>query len=129
MAAVALFSAGAHAEHEKEKAAVEASKVWLALIDGSKYSESWTESASAIKASIKKEEWSQLVDSVRKPLGAKTSRVLRDAAYATSLPKAPPGEYVMITYDTKFANKPPATETVAMMLDNGKWRAAGYFIK
>jgi hypothetical protein len=33
-------------------------------------------------------------------------------------------------YDTSFANKKSATETVTPMLDNdGQWRVSGYFIK
>ncbi len=48
----------------------------------------------------------------------------------TSLPGAPDGEYVVISYETSFTNKKSAIETVTPMLDkDGKWRVSGYFIK
>jgi hypothetical protein len=49
---------------------------------------------------------------------------------AASLPGAPDGQYVVVQFDTVFADKPSAVETVTFMLENdGQWRAAGYFIK
>jgi hypothetical protein len=36
----------------------------------------------------------------------------------------------VVQFDTVFADKPSAVETVTFMLENdGQWRAAGYFIK
>ena len=50
--------------------------------------------------------------------------------YATSLPGAPDGEYVVIQYKTSFVNKKDAIETITPMLDkDGKWRVSGYYIK
>jgi hypothetical protein len=42
----------------------------------------------------------------------------------------PDGQYVVIRYDSSFANKKSAIETVTPMLDQGgQWRVSGYFIK
>jgi hypothetical protein len=68
--------------------------------------------------------------SARKPLGALVSRKLKSAQYATSLPGAPDGQYVVIQYDTVFQNKSAAVETVTPMLDkDGHWRVSGYYIR
>jgi hypothetical protein len=66
----------------------------------------------------------------RKPLGKTISRKLKNKIYATSLPGAPDGEYVVIQYETTFENKKSAIETITLMLDkDGKWRVSGYYIK
>jgi hypothetical protein len=50
--------------------------------------------------------------------------------YATSLPGAPDGQYVVIQYKTAFENKKAGVETITPMLDKDKkWRVSGYFIK
>jgi hypothetical protein len=67
---------------------------------------------------------------VRKQVGALVSRKLKSAQYATSLPGAPSGKYVVIQYDSVFQNKSDAVETVTPMLDkDGQWRVSGYFIR
>ncbi len=48
----------------------------------------------------------------------------------TSMPGAPDGEYVIIQFESSFANKKSAVETVTPMKDeNGVWRVSGYYIK
>ena len=43
---------------------------------------------------------------------------------------APDGNYVVMQYDTNFSNKKSAVETVTFMEEkDGKWKAAGYYIK
>jgi hypothetical protein len=70
------------------------------------------------------------LETVRKPLGKLTSRKVNKTQSATSLPGAPDGQYVVVQFDTVFANQPSAVETVTFMLEkDGQWRAAGYFIK
>jgi len=50
--------------------------------------------------------------------------------YTESLPGVPDGKYVVIQYQTSFAKKKAAIETVTPVLDeDGRWRVSGYFIK
>ncbi|MGB3565135.1 MAG: DUF4019 domain-containing protein, partial [Thermoanaerobaculia bacterium] len=64
------------------------------------------------------------------PLGKVLSRKVKSKQYATSLPGAPDGEYVVIQFETSFENKTTAIETVTPMKDeDGKWRVSGYFIR
>jgi hypothetical protein len=56
-------------------------------------------------------------------------RSLKSKTYATSLPGAPDGKYVVIQFSSSFKNKADATETVTPMLDkDGQWRVSGYYI-
>ena len=66
----------------------------------------------------------------RGPLGKLISRKEKSATFATSLPGAPDGQYVVIQYDSVFEHKRTAVETITPMLEkDGSWRVSGYFIK
>jgi len=122
----ALLFAGAKPEEEAQKAAEQ----WLALVDGGKYAESWKTAAQYFKAAVPQDHWEHSLYAVRKPLGTLVTRKLKSAKYATSLPGAPDGEYVVLQFDTSFTGKMTTIETVTPMLDkDGKWRVSGYFIK
>jgi len=54
----------------------------------------------------------------------------KSSDYKTALPGAPDGKYVVIQYDTAFANKAAAIETITPMLDaDNQWRVSGYYIR
>ena len=113
-----------------EKAAVKAALEWLALVDAGRYDHSWEAAARLFKAAVTKEQWRASLGAYRKPLGQLITRTLQSKTYATSLPGAPDGEYVVIQYATRFENKKTAIETITPMLDqDGRWRVSGYFIK
>jgi hypothetical protein len=117
-------------EQKPEELAQRSAEAWLALADAGKYAEMWDETASVFKQALTKEKWVNAMNRVRAPLGAMESRKLRGTKYTTHLPGAPDGEYVVIQYDTDFAKKKSAVETITPMLDkDGKWRVSGYFIK
>jgi hypothetical protein len=103
---------------------------WLALVDDGKYRESWSSSADLFKRHIDQATWQKQIDAVRTPLGKVGSRASKYAQYATSLPGAPDGEYVVVQFDTSFDKKKTAVETVTPMKDpDGHWRVSGYFIR
>lgn len=117
-------------ESEKEKAAVSAAENWLSLVDQGKYADSWTQAAEYFKQAVSQNQWEQSLEAARKPLGQLVSRQVQSAVYKKSLPGAPDGEYVVISFETSFSNKKSATETVTPMLEkDGHWRVSGYFIK
>jgi hypothetical protein len=120
----------AFADEAAEKRALEASDMWLKLSDSGRYSESWETAAELFRNAISKEQWSQSLNAVRKPLGKVLKRSVKSKQYATSLPGAPDGEYVVIQYETSFEKKKSSIETVTPMLEkDGKWRVSGYYIK
>jgi hypothetical protein len=113
-----------------KKKAIEASNIWLKLIDDGQYAKSWETAAELFKNAVSKEQWNQSLNAVRKSLGKVIKRDVKSKQYMTSLAGAPDGEYVVIQYETSFENKKSSIETVTPMLDkDGKWRISGYYIK
>ncbi|MEW5853277.1 MAG: DUF4019 domain-containing protein [Myxococcota bacterium] len=113
-----------------ETEAQKAAEAWLAQVDGGSYGKSWEDAAPLFKGAVTREQWSQTVKAVRQPLGKVISRKLKSATYTRSVPGGPDGEYVIIQFDTVFANKKQAVETITPMRDkDGKWKVSGYFIK
>ena len=103
---------------------------WLSLIDKGDYRESWIRAASFFKDRISMDQWEEQVGGVRDPLGALVSRKVKSATFATALPGAPDGRYVVIQYNTTFAHKKSAVETVTPMMEkDGQWRVSGYYIR
>jgi hypothetical protein len=129
LALVAMSTGLLFAAPKPEEEAKSAAEQWLALIDDGKFAESWETAAGYFKAAVSKQQWETTLGSVRKPLGELISRKLKSATYTKSLPGAPDGEYVVLQFDTSFANKKEAIETVTPMIEkDGKWKVSGYFI-
>lgn len=127
---IACFGFGATSNSVKEKEAIEAALIWLALVDQEEYDASWNKAASYFKGAVSEQQWLQSMESVRKPLGQNLSRKVKSKQYHTSLPGAPDGEYLVIQFVSSFSHKKSALETVTPMLDtDGEWRVSGYYIK
>jgi hypothetical protein len=125
-----VYAQTLRADEAAEKAAQAAARQWLSLVDQGKYAESWENAAAYFKNSVPEKQWMQSMKGARQPLGKLVSRKLLNATFATNLPGAPDGQYVVIQYATSFENKSSAIETVTPMLDRDrKWRVSGYFIK
>ncbi len=124
MAATAVFAG------DSQEEALEAAESWLGLVDAGDYETSWDQSAELFKAAVSKEKWERSLNVARKPLGELIGRKVISTKYATSLPGAPDGEYVVIQFTTRFTNKKSAIETVTPMKDpDGVWRVSGYYVK
>jgi hypothetical protein len=123
----------AHAGASDPAAVAQATRAidaWLKLVDDGDYKQSWESASSIFKNAITDDQWEQQVGAVREPMGKVVSRKLKTVHYATSLPGAPDGKYVLLKYASSFQNKKSAVETVTPMLDkNGEWHVSGYYIK
>ena len=129
MVALALASLSGYATDDKKRDADQAAGKWLALVDGQQYLESWNRAATLFKQQVSADNWLQAIGAARKPLGSMISRKLVAATYATSLPGAPDGEYVVLQYQTTFQHKKSAIETVTPMFDDNRWRVSGYYVR
>jgi hypothetical protein len=116
---------------EQVKQAKLAADAWLKLVDDGNYKESWNQLATVVKPLVSEDKWAQEAAAGRKLMGPVISRNFKAAKYSTTLPGAPDGHYVVIQYDSSFANKKSTVEEVVPMLDtDGKWRVSGYhFVK
>jgi hypothetical protein len=113
----------------REKPAQDIAVRWLAIVDSDQYGESWDVAAVLFKQSVTRSQWVDALTKVRSPLGKLESRKFRAAMYVTDMPGAPPGEYVVIEYDARFAGGGAMTERITPMKDpDGAWRVSGYFI-
>jgi Protein of unknown function (DUF4019) len=113
-----------------KQAATAAALKWLTEIDNGQYGQSWQDAAVFFQNAVSQQKWESALAAVRKPLGDLGSRNLTSAQYATQLPGAPDGQYVVMQFNSSFANKKSAVETVTFMLEkDGPWKASGYYIK
>lgn len=111
-------------------AVAESTEAWLAKIDAGEYDQSWKDAAEFFQKAITAEAWGGALTTFRKPLGAVKSRKVREMKEANALPGVPDGKYWIMQFDTSFAAKAEAVETVTFMLEkDGAWKAAGYFIR
>ena len=111
------------------QAAERATQCWLALLDHAQYESSWDSAATSMQRAVTRAGWRSTVQQARiayEPFGA---RRLVSAQYATSLPGAPTGEYVVLQYATQTAGGRTVIETVVPMLEAGRWRVSGYFVR
>ncbi len=122
----------AYALPDKEIAGREAADAWLALVDHGKYMESWQATAPVFRDSITGKEWVEAMMKVREPLGKVESRKLKALLYTPALPDAPPGEYVVVQYETQFAGREGlavATVVTMWVQEHSAWRVCGYYIQ
>ncbi len=112
----------------EERAAQRQALGFLQYLDQGRYADSYSYTSAIIRAKMNASQFEQDIKKDRAPLGAKQTRKLLNATYATSLPSAPAGQYVVLQYNTDFANKKDAVETLTMSYENGYWRVAGWFL-
>ena len=129
--AVAVYAAVASEPEGGDVApAMRAADEWMALVDASDYGQSWERAALAVREAMPRVQWVVALQELRKKLGGVVRRKLRSATYAKDPPNAPPGEYVVIQYDTTFENRALAVETLTPVRQpDGSWRVSGYFIR
>lgn len=128
--AITALSALGDEEQLDTAPAMAAAQAWVALLDAERSGDSWDEAATFFRDSVPKVKWQTAYDAMRAPLGIVLARKMRSVTYAHVLPNAPPGDYVVIEYDTRFENRPQAIETVTPMREkDGSWKVAGYFVR
>jgi hypothetical protein len=121
--------AGDSANAFREIAAQAAGEKWLGLLDRGEYGKAWDECAQLFRQRVAREQWIDTLPATRAPFGAVKSRKVEVAAYKTSLPGAPDGQYVTVRYRTNFENKENAEELITLAFEDGVWRPTGYFIR
>jgi hypothetical protein len=113
----------------KELAGQAAAERWLALIDAGEYAKSWEQTAQLFRERVTREQWISSLPTTRGAFGALKSRKVDAAAFKTSLPGAPDGQYVTVRFRTTFDKKENAEELVTLAYEEGAWRPTGYFIR
>ena len=103
---------------------------FLFLVDTEEYAKSWDVSSETLKQMLTQEAWNEQITQIRTFLGPIVERVQHDISYADTANDVPPGEYVVMTFISKFELRERVTETVTLLLDdNDQWQVVGYFLK
>lgn len=103
-------------------------KQWMILIDDQNYGEAYQQMGAAGREKATLASWAQEIRGAREPLGAVSSRTLKDVKMTKTLRGMRDGQYAAVRYDTGFARKAASVETVTLVLENGAWSVIGYFI-
>ncbi len=118
----------AHADSVSIDDAGVAATEFLALVDKREYDKSYSTASQVLRDEVSKEEWMAHVGNLRGPLGQLNQRTVNSSEFHESLPEAPPGEYVIFTFDSSFENNKSAAEVVAVTKgSDGVWRVVGYY--
>ncbi len=125
------FNLSASANPDSFSAARSASTEFLAMVDGLKYQESWSEASSLLQEAVIEADWVKYLDGLRSPLGKVKSRNFETSEYQESLEGLPDGEYVIFIFESSYENrKYVVSEFVALAKEaDSSWRVVGYYFK
>ena len=103
-------------------------KQWLGLMDDQNYADAYRQMGAVAQGKTSADNFSKTVGGVRAPLGAMSSRTLKDVRLTKTLPAMRDGQYAIVRYDSTFAHKAAAVESVTLISEHGGWSVIGYFI-
>ena len=104
---------------------VNAARSWLALVDAADWRASYRATGTQFRQLNTQALWASASQKVRVPLGAVRSRVLLDQQHLL----APPHGFESLRFQTDFAAKPNATETLTLEREGSGYRVVSYVIE
>jgi len=106
-----------------------AALAWLGLVDSGRYHDSWQQMSAFARGAISADDFVQKLSDARGPLGQATSRKLSRSTPAAQVQGGPDGEYVVLEFDSEFANGMALTERVTPVREaDGSFRVSGYYL-
>ncbi len=106
----------------------ERAKQWLTLVDDSNYGEAWRQAGSSLRAHADMTKFQNEVGGVRQPMGAMATRTIKAVKMGKTLPGMRDGQYATVQFDSSFAHKAAAVETVTLTSEKGAWSVISYHI-
>src|SRR5262245_24347002 len=98
---------------------------WLHFLDQQQYAQTWDSAAAGFRSAVSKADWKAAAVQARGPYEPFGPRKLIASKFTTNPPNAPPGQYVILQYQTAVAGKRTVIETVTPKREsNGAWRVA-----
>jgi membrane-bound lytic murein transglycosylase len=116
-------------DKEKAEKATAVAMDFLQLVDEGKYAESWQTAAKLMQEKVTQEEWVEKLTKARARSGALVNRTAQHTSYSTTAKDSPDGEYIMLTFESRYQHAESVDEYVTVMLEGEGWRVAGYFIQ
>lgn len=114
---------------EKAEKATAVAMEFLQLVDADKYAESWQMSAGLMKERVTEKDWVEKLAKARTLSGPIVERKAKDTSYSTTAVDSPDGEYISLIFESRFQRAEGVAEYITVMLDDGHWKVAGYFIQ
>ena len=114
---------------EQEQAARKAASAWVQIVDRRRPAESREAAGMFFKKSLLRQEWERILEQIRYPMAKMEKRTFDSATIYENHPDFPSERVAFVRYQTQFKNKPDARETVALQLEDGSWKVAGYVIE
>ncbi len=109
---------------------VMAAAEFLFLVDTEEYAESWKISSEVLQKMLPQKVWSEKISELRTFLGPIVERVQQSISYIDDASDIPSGEYVVMTFVSKFELRERVTETITLLLgDDDQWEVVGYFLR
>ena len=116
-------------DSEKADLAIPVATEFLQMIDEGQYRESWQSSARLMQEKVAQEDWVEKLNKARNLSGDLIKRNQKSASYSTEAKDSPEGEYIMLIYQSTFQKAENVSEYVTVMLEDGAWKVAGYFMQ
>lgn len=101
---------------------------WLTLVDDQNYADAYKQMGSATRDKISATDWARKTSAVRAPLGAMSSRTLKDVKLTKTRPGMRDCQHATVRYDSAFAHKTGSVEAVSLISENGGWSVIGYSV-
>lgn len=95
---------------------------WLVLVDDKNFPQSWKDAGKAFQNRQNADAWANDANTKRVPLGAVASRDLKSIDLSRN-------NVAVIRYDTSFARKTGAVETVTLSFENNGWAVTNYSVE
>jgi len=103
---------------------------FLFLVDTEEYARSWEVASDNLKRMLTQEAWNERIAEIRSFLGPIVERIQHDLSYTNSASDVPEGEYVVMTFISRFELRERVIETITLMLgSDNQWQVAGYFLR
>jgi hypothetical protein len=101
---------------------------FINLVDNQAYGGAWGDAGGLMQDVVPRQVWAEGMRSVRTKMGVVKARQVGSHQAITSLPGGTKGYFMMIQYQTEFANQPNTVETVILMMEEplGLWRVISY---
>lgn len=101
-------------------------KQWMSLVDDQNYAEAYRQMGTTARGKLAADVWTGNIRTMRLPLGAMSSRTLKDVKMSNTLAGMRDGQYAALRYDSAFAHKAAGVESVTLVLENGAWSVTSY---
>ncbi len=103
---------------------------FLFLVDTEEYAKSWETTAETLQKMLPQKAWNEQIARIRSFLGPIIERIQHDIAYTRTASDVPEGEYVILTFISRFELRQRVIETITLMLgDDDQWQVVGYFLR